>query len=52
VKLLLSKDGVGPDSKGNNGRTPLLLAARDGHETVVKLLLAKEGVDPDSRDSK
>jgi ankyrin repeat protein len=29
-----------------------LLAARDGHETVVKLLLAKEGVDPDSRDSK
>src|SRR5947199_3234073 len=50
-KLLLAKDGVGPDSKDEYGRTPLSWAARNGHEAVVKLLLAKDGVEPDSKDT-
>jgi len=50
VKLLLTKDGVDPDSKDNTDRTPLWWAARSGREAVVKLLLAKDGVDPDSKD--
>jgi ankyrin repeat protein len=39
VKLLLDKDGVGPDSKDRNGGMPLWRAAENGHEAVVKLLL-------------
>ena len=31
------KDGVGPDSKDSDGRTPLSWAARNGHEAVAKL---------------
>ncbi len=38
------------DSKDNNGRTPLLWAARMGHKAIVKLLLATEGVDANSKD--
>jgi ankyrin repeat protein len=34
VKLLLEK-GAKPESKDNEGRTPLLLAAEDGREAVV-----------------
>ncbi len=49
VKLLLAKDGVDPDSKDTDGRTPLWWAARNGHEAVVKLLLAKDGLDSDSK---
>jgi len=51
IKLLLDKEGVDPDSKDHNGRTPLWRAAADGDEAVVKLLLDKKGVDPDSKDS-
>jgi ankyrin repeat protein len=51
VKLLLDKDGVGPDSKDRNGGTPLWRAAENGHDAVVKLLLNKEGVDPNSKDN-
>lgn len=35
----------------NDGLTPLLLAVRNRHATVVKLLLATDGVDPDSMDN-
>ncbi|KAF2182156.1 ankyrin [Zopfia rhizophila CBS 207.26] len=52
VKLLLEHEGVDPDSKDYEGRTPLLWAAWSGDEVVVKLLLANDGVDPDSKDSK
>jgi ankyrin repeat protein len=49
VKLLLATGEVDADSKSNDGRTPLSLAADKGHEAVVKLLLARDGVDPDSQ---
>jgi ankyrin repeat protein len=39
-----------PDSKDNDGRTPLSWAAGMGHEAVMKLLLAKDGVDLISKD--
>ena len=37
MKLLLEK-GAEPNSKDKYGRTPLYLAAENGHEAVVKLL--------------
>jgi ankyrin repeat protein len=40
VKLLLEK-GAKLETKANDGRTPLLLAAGKGREAVVKLLLEK-----------
>ena len=49
MKILLARNGVDPDSEGNDGRTPLLWAAGKGHEAVVKLLLAEDLVDPDSK---
>jgi ankyrin repeat protein len=53
VELLLTKEGVDPDSKDTRyGRTPLSWAAWRGHEVVVKLLLTKEGVDVDSKDTR
>jgi ankyrin repeat protein len=51
VKQLLAKDGVSPDSRSKYGRTPLLLAAKNGRDMVVKLLLEKDDVDPDSKDT-
>ena len=39
VKLLLESGTVEVDSRDDTGRTPLLYAAKGGHETVVKLLL-------------
>jgi serine/threonine-protein phosphatase 6 regulatory ankyrin repeat subunit A len=44
VKLLLEK-GADPNSKSNNGRTPLSYAAGYSHKAVVKLLLEK-GANP------
>src|SRR5947199_973908 len=60
VKMfLLEQDSIGidlqndVDSKDSEyGRTPLLWAARNGHEAVVKLLLATGKADVDSKDSK
>jgi len=40
VKLLLACSEVQVDSKDKDGDTPLLCAARNGHEGVMKLLLA------------
>ena len=37
--LLLGKRNVKPDSKINEGRTPLSLVARNGHEKAVKELI-------------
>ena len=38
MKLLLEK-GADVESKDDDGRTPLLLAAGEGYEAVMKLLL-------------
>jgi ankyrin repeat protein len=46
VKLLLAKDDVDPDSKDDDGLTPLSWAASSGYKALVKLLLATESVDP------
>lgn len=38
VKLLLTKGGVNPDSKDEDGHTPLSYTILGGHEPVVELL--------------
>ncbi|KAF2795659.1 ankyrin, partial [Melanomma pulvis-pyrius CBS 109.77] len=41
---------VNVDSKDEHGRTPLLLAAREGHQAVVELLLKTGKVDVEPKD--
>jgi ankyrin repeat protein len=50
LTLPLMKDGLDPDFKDWNGRTPLSWAAGNGHEAVVKQLLATGKVSVDSKD--
>ena len=50
VKLFLARDDVDISSKDSHGGTPLLLAAKNGHEAVVKLLLARDDVNVNSKD--
>lgn len=48
VKLFLAS-GIDPNIKGNDGMTPLLIAAREGRENVISLLLQK-GADLNARE--
>ncbi|XP_071095403.1 serine/threonine-protein phosphatase 6 regulatory ankyrin repeat subunit B-like [Haliotis cracherodii] len=41
VKHVLKKDFVGVNSRGHDGRTPLMVAARNGHKEVFDLLVRK-----------
>jgi hypothetical protein len=50
VKLLFSKDGVGPESKDECGRTPLCRATGVGEKMVTKPLFAKDCVYLDYKD--
>lgn len=50
IKPLLATDGVDPDSKDSNGRTPLSWAAEKGYKAVVKMLLDTGKVDVDLKD--
>jgi hypothetical protein len=49
VKLLLDTGKVDADSKDEDSRAPLFLAADNGHEAIVKLLLDTGKVDADSK---
>jgi len=46
VTILINAEGCEADQQDCAGRTPLIWAARNGHERVVKMLLEQEGVDP------
>ncbi|KAI9763063.1 MAG: hypothetical protein M1840_000954 [Geoglossum simile] len=46
VRALLRTDGLNPNLKDDNGKTPLASAARNGHESVVMMLLEHKEVDP------
>ena len=48
MRLLLGLHDVNLDSKDDEGHTPLWLAAKNGHSSVVKLLLERNDVDPDT----
>ena len=49
MKLLLDRKEVNPDSRNNDGRTPLQYAAAYGNEEIVKLLLDRKEVNPAPR---
>ncbi|KAF7917816.1 uncharacterized protein EAE97_011954 [Botrytis byssoidea] len=49
--IALVRNGHDPDYRDTYGRTPLSLAAENGHEIVAKLLLAEYVADPGSKDT-
>ena len=50
VKILLEKR-ANPDSKDNNGQTPLSWATSNRHDAIVEMLLER-GADPNTKDNK
>ena len=51
LSLLFGRKYVNPDKSDRSGQTPLLWAARTGHEGVVKLLLGRGDVNPNRQDN-
>ena len=50
ARALAKMDSVDINSMDETGATPLLWAAKSGHEAAVRLLLGQKGVDPDRPD--
>ena len=50
VKLLLKQNDVEVNSEDEYGHSPLLFAAKNGHERVVRLLLEHNDVEVNSWD--
>ena len=50
VELLLKADGVDVNKAREDGTTPLFIASREGHSSVVELLLKADGVDVNKGD--
>ena len=50
VTVLINSRGYKINQQDEAGRTPLVWAARNGHEGVVRLLLEQENVDPNCPD--
>ena len=46
VKLLLGRGDISAGKSGDDGQTPLLRAASNGHAGVVKVLLGRKDVNP------
>ncbi|OBT64232.1 hypothetical protein VE03_06864 [Pseudogymnoascus sp. 23342-1-I1] len=52
VQLLLEREDIKADFKGDRGQTPLMQAIGLGFESVVRLLIAREDVDVNSEDDR
>jgi len=50
ISLLEEDKGCGADMADSWGRTPLMWAAKSGHEELVKLLFRQKDVNPNSKD--
>ena len=51
LNLLFGGKYINPNKPDNNGRTPLMWAAWNGHDRAVKLLLEREDISPDRPDN-
>ena len=51
VACLVETEGYNISKKDSGGNTPLMWAARNGHEEVVKILLGRDDFNPDGLDS-
>ena len=49
VRLLIERDDVDVNIKGDFGETPLFVAAGNGHEAIVRLLIERNDIDVKAR---